>query len=109
MTLSSAPYWAKRSMRSESATSLARLPTQRLFDGVSDSSESPPILPGLVFIIIDLLFGGGICGSNWKLGFHQRERERACLALERGRERFDFGEWSREEKREVDESEKRGG
>ena len=64
-------------MRSESATSLARLPTQRLFDDVYDSSESSPILPSLVFIIIDLLFGGSICKSIGNLGLtRERERER---------------------------------
>ena len=90
MTLSSAPYWAKRSMRSESTTLLARLLTQRLFDGISDSSESPPILPGLVFIIIDLLFGGGICGSIRNLGLtieRERERKRESDWVWRERER----------------------
>ena len=86
-------------MRSESATLLARLPTQRLFDGVFDSLESPPILPGLVFIIINLLFGGGICRSIGNLGLTtERDRERLGLEREREIERFDFGEWSREKK-----------
>ena len=81
-------------MRSKSATSLARLPTQRLFDDVYDSSESSPILPSLVFIIIDLLFGGSICKSIGNLGL-TRERER-----ERERERvIGFGE--REREREI--------
>ena len=92
-----------------SATSLARLPTQRLFDGVSDSSKSPPILPGLVFIIIDLLFRGGICGSIGILGL-TTERESDWVWRDIKIERFDFGEWSREKnekwmrvKRGVDE------
>ena len=73
-------------MRSESATLLARLPTQRLFDGFSDSSESPPILPGLVFIIINLLFGGSIYGSIGNLGLTtHREKEREIRFGERER------------------------
>ena len=95
--------------------SLARLPTQRLFDGISDSSESLLILPGLVFIIIDLLFGGDIYGSIGNLGFtrereRERERERDWVWRVIKIERFDFGEWSREKnekwmrvKRGVDE------
>ena len=47
------------------------------FDGVSDLSKSTSILPGLVFIIIDLLFGGSICGSIGNQGLtKERERER---------------------------------
>ena len=59
------------------ATSIHLKKKKAQFDGVSDSSESTSILPSLVFIIIDLLFEGGICGSIGNQGLTtERERER---------------------------------